>query len=98
VLLRYVVGRSRSSQRHRVLSKLLSLSGEKVVFMFYANIPLGLKDAGVFPPKSYSSILELKKRACFDKCWIVENLANFDKKESPNKPYALRRYQHIQWL
>jgi hypothetical protein len=58
---------------------------------FSVFFPQWVKDVGLFPPKSHSSVEELEKIAGFEKCWLAQNLANFDKKELPNKPYALRR-------
>jgi hypothetical protein len=58
---------------------------------FSVFFPIWVKEAGLFPPLSHSSIEELKKIPGFKECWIAQNLGNFDKKESPNKPYTLRR-------
>ena len=58
---------------------------------FSVFIPKWVKEAGLFPPKSISSVSELQKLQGFEKCWIAQNLANFDKKASPNKPYSSRR-------
>lgn len=54
-------------------------------------LPKWVKKANLFPPKSISSVSELQRLQGFEKCWIAQNLANFDKKASPNKPYSLRR-------
>ncbi|MGL4379286.1 MAG: hypothetical protein ACRCT1_22805, partial [Microcoleaceae cyanobacterium] len=54
-------------------------------------LPKWVKKANLFPPKSISSVSDLQRLQGFEKCWIAQNLANFDKKASPNKPYSLRR-------